>query len=226
MHGPMIDELTGLFAGLAEDDAVRAVVLTGQGKFFSFGFDVPELFGYSREAFGKFVGRFMELHQGLFLFPKPLVAALNGHTVAGGCMLALGCDHRVMAARKARIALNEITFGATVFAGCLEMLQYWVGSRNAEQILFSGAMYGAEEARGLGLVDGVASEDEVLAEAKRMAGALAEKAPPAFASLKGMLRRPLMEAAAARQVASVKEFLDIWYSPATREKLREIKIHS
>src|SRR5688572_11127240 len=92
------------------DDAIRAVVLTGRGSFFSFGWDVPELLSYEPEAFAAFVARFAQLYRRLFAFPKPVVAAINGHAPAGGCMLALACDLRIMASASARIGLNEITF--------------------------------------------------------------------------------------------------------------------
>ncbi|MHB8879566.1 MAG: enoyl-CoA hydratase/isomerase family protein, partial [Myxococcaceae bacterium] len=114
----LVDELADAFRALEADPAVRAVVLTGRGAFFSFGFDVPHLVRYSKEEFiAHWLERFTGLYRQLFSFPKPLVAALNGHTVAGGCMLALTADLRLMVPGTAKIALNELTFGSSVFAG-------------------------------------------------------------------------------------------------------------
>ena len=76
--------------------------------------------------------------------PRPVNRA--GHTVAGGCMLALACDRRVMARGKGKISLNEIGFGSSVFAGSVEMLRFAVCSRNAQEILYSGALYDADQA--------------------------------------------------------------------------------
>ena len=114
---PTIGELEDRFRELETDEAVRAVIFSGEGKFFSFGFDVPEFLAFSKEEFTAYVTAFSGLYTYMFLYPKPLVAALNGHAVAGGCMLALACDGRVMAAGNAKIALNEITFGSTIAIG-------------------------------------------------------------------------------------------------------------
>lgn len=119
------------------DHNLKAVILTGTGRLFSFGFDIPEFLSFSKEAFSDYLTGFTDLYTYLFSYPKPVVAALNGHTIAGGCMLALACDHRVMAAGKGKISLNEIAFGASVFAGYTEMLRFWVGSATATDITFA-----------------------------------------------------------------------------------------
>ena len=103
----VVDELAECFRRLAGDPDVRSIVLTGTGKFFSFGFDIPGFLGHSKEAFLAYLRKFAALYRDLFAHPKPVVAALNGHAVAGGCMLALACDARLMAAGKGKVALNE-----------------------------------------------------------------------------------------------------------------------
>jgi len=110
---------------------IKAVILTGKNRFFSFGFDVPQFLFYSKEAFTNFLIKFTDLYTYMFMYPKPIVAALNGHTIAGGCMLSLACDARIMVSGKARISLNEIDFGSSIFAGIAEMLRFWVGGKNA-----------------------------------------------------------------------------------------------
>src|SRR5262245_9092749 len=93
----VVEELAGCLQQLAADPQARAVILTGTGKFFSFGFDIPKMLAWPEEVFSDFLSKFTALYRDLFRFPKPVVAALNGHAVAGGCMLALACDTRVMA---------------------------------------------------------------------------------------------------------------------------------
>ena len=85
----LVERLSKSLGHLASDRDIRAVILTGQGKFFSFGFDIPEFLGYSKESFTRYLTKFCNLYTSMFLFPKPLVAALNGHTMAGGCILAI-----------------------------------------------------------------------------------------------------------------------------------------
>jgi len=225
LSGDLVQELRQNFEALETDLEARAVVLTGEGKFFSFGFDIPELFPYSRENFLDYLVRFTDLYTYLFLYPKPVVAALNGHAIAGGCMLALACDRKIMVSGKAKISLNEITFGSSVFAGSKEMLRFCLGGRAAAEVFYSGAMYGAEEARALGLVDDIAAEEELQRTAQRMAREMGEKYGPAFASIKRLLRAPVAEEMKRREKKSLQEFVEIWYSETTRANLKAIKIY-
>jgi Delta3-Delta2-enoyl-CoA isomerase len=164
---------------LAADSDTRAVILTGDGSFFSFGFDIPEFLGYSRESFAKFLQGFTGLYSYLFTYPKPVVAALNGHAIAGGCMLALACDYRIMVSGKAKISLNEISFGSSVFAGSVAMLQLLVGGKNAQAILYDAMMYSAETAAQLGMIDEVSSTESLMKDARELAQRMAGKDPAA-----------------------------------------------
>ena len=226
LNEPMVEEIGDSFRTLETDSEVKSIIFTGNGKFFSFGFDVPEFLRYAKRDFVRYLEKFTNLYTYLFQFPKPIVAALNGHTIAGGCVLATACDFRVMASGKGKIGLNEITFGAPFFAGSAEMLRFCVGSRNAQSILYSGAMYSAEGAFGIGLVDQVSSEDALAEDARKVAEELGEKDSLAFTSIKNLLRKPVAEEMVKHEKDYILKFADIWYSETTREKLREIKIHS
>jgi 3,2-trans-enoyl-CoA isomerase len=224
LNNALVLELSGCVAELERDDSVRAILLTGRGKFFSFEFDVPEFLSYSKEEFVRYLTAFTGLYTRLFECPKPVIAALNGHAIAGGCMIALGCDHRIMSRDGGKIALNEITFGSSVFAGSVEMLQSVVGHRNAETILYSRKLFDAEEALRLGLVDGLSSPEGLMKDAEQIALQFAELDPTAFRSIKGLVRRPIVERMKTREADSVRQFADIWYSESTREQLQRIQI--
>ncbi len=224
LNGELVGQLHESFRSLEADDGVRSVVLTGKGKFFSFGFDVPEFYDYSRSDFLAYVDKFERLCSYLFQFPKPIVAALNGHTVAGGGMLAICCDHRIMVEGGSRISLNEITFGSTVFAGSVAMLTYLVGSKNAQDILFSGRMYLPEEALRIGFIDEIAPQERFSAAVYERAREYGAKEPAAFRSIKGLLRRQAVRQIEAHEQDSLKEFIDIWYSEGTRKLTRSIVI--
>jgi len=226
LNEPMMEEIGSCFSQLETDDSVKTIVFSGTGKFFSFGFDIPEFLTYSKEEFFRHLSKFVSVCTQIYLFPKPVVAALNGHTMAAGCILALACDYRIMVSGKARISINEINLGASVDAGTVEMLRCLVGGRNAERILFSGAMYSAEEAERFGLVDKVVDEANLREEAAKIAGDFSAKAPAAFRSIKRLLRGPVAEKAAAREESSMREFVDIWYSEQTRKKMSEIEIRT
>ena len=221
-----VDEIGDCFQRLAADPNIGAVIFTGDGPFFSFGFDIPEFLSYSRESFLTFLTKFTSLYAYLFTYPKPLVAALNGHAIAGGCMLALACDYRIMVSGKAKISLNEITFGSSVFAGSVEMLKFLVGGKNAQAILYDGAMYSAQAASQLGMIDQISSDEKLVEEARKVARCLADKDEAAFRSMKGLLRAQVADEMAKREQQSVQEFVDIWYSHNTWNNLQAIRIHS
>jgi 3,2-trans-enoyl-CoA isomerase len=226
LNEPMVEEITKTFENVAIDNEIKSIIFTGSGKFFSFGFDIPAFLSYPKNDFIKYLEKFTKLYTDVFLFPKPVVAALNGHTIAGGCMLATACDFRLMVTGKAKVALNEITFGSAVLAGSVEMLRYCVGFRNAQSILYNGAMYSAEEACQLGLVDQVSSEEALAEDARKVAQEFAQKDSSAFRCIKHLLRKSVAEEMIKCEKDAILEFVDIWYSEQTWEKLKEIKIYS
>src|SRR5215469_1634269 len=226
LNEQLVEEIAACFQELGADPATRAVILTGGGSFFSFGFDIPEFLSYSKESFTSFLQKFTRFYADLFTYPKPVVAALNGHAIAGGCMLTLACDYRVMASGKAKISLNEITFGSSVFAGSVAMLKFLVGGKNAQAILYDGTMYSAEAASALGLIDQASPSEKLLEDAREVARHLAAKDVAAFRSMKALLRAPVAADMVKQEAASIHEFVDIWYSENTWRNLHAITIRS
>ncbi len=220
----VVHQLAQCLNEIREDSTAKALILTGEGSFFSFGFDVPELYDYEKKDFTKFMFKFSDMLTNLFLFPKPVLAALNGHAVAGGCILAMACDYRLMADGKAKISLNEITFGSTVFTSAVEMLRFMVGSRNASMILYSGRMYSPQEALQLGLIDYIVSGDELLSYARSIAEDHIDKGGTAFNGIKSLLRNRIAEYIKAFENESIVEFVEIWYSESVRSSLSKIVI--
>jgi 3,2-trans-enoyl-CoA isomerase len=225
LNQAVVDQLRKALKGCESNPDVAAIILTGTGKFFSFGFDVQEILSFSKRQFTDFLTNFTDLYSYMFQCRKPIIAALNGHTIAGGCMLALACDYRVMVSGRAKISLNEISFGASVPAGSVEMLRFWVGNANATAVLFSGAMYSAEEAKDLGLVQRVATERELMDVTRDVATNFASNYSPAFVSIKSLLRKHVVEQMANRERDGIQEFVDIWYSKATMANLQNIRIY-
>ncbi|MBF0118127.1 MAG: enoyl-CoA hydratase/isomerase family protein [Desulfobacterales bacterium] len=224
LNGKVVDEINELLKTLEDDPEVRGIIITGAGKFFSFGFDIPEFLSFTKMEFTEYLIKFTDLYSYIFIYPKPVVAALNGHTIAGACMLSLACDYRVMVTGKAKISLNEISFGSSVFLGSSEMLKFWVGSSTATEILFSGAMYTAEEANNMGLVHEIASENNLMDIAINAIYSLASKHPKAFTSIKSLMRKKIVDEIILKEKDSIKEFVDIWYSEDTWAALQNIKI--
>lgn len=224
LNDDVIEDLKTIFNEVGKNEQVSAVVLIGQGSFFSFGFDVPGFMSYPKDLFERYVVKYSELIKTIFMFPKPVIAALNGYSVAGGCVLALACDYRIMVLGKAKIALNEMTFGSTLFSCVTETLKYAVGPRKAEQIIYLGAMSSAEEALSLGLVDRLAGENEFQSVVEEVAEDFSTKNPTAFASVKKLLKSDVLAKIESDESRSILEFVDIWYSDSTREQLAKIEI--
>jgi enoyl-CoA hydratase/carnithine racemase len=221
----VVEELFGVFRELADDPDIGAIVFTGKGHFFTYGFDIPEFLGYSKDAFIGYLVKFTDFYRYLFLYPKPVVAALNGHAIAGGCMLAMACDYRIMVSGKAKISLNEINFGSSLFAGSIEMLKRLLGQQKAGMVALNGSLFSAVDALRIGLIDQVVTEADLSAEAKNTAMKYAQKAPAAFRSIKTLLRKPVTEDIINREKQSIYEFVDIWYSEETWKQLKEKVIY-
>lgn len=222
----LAEELRKNFEDILNDNGVKAVVLTGQGSFFSFGLDIPEFLNYPKTDFQRFVKKFADLYTYIFSYPKPVIAALNGHTVAGGFMLATACDYRILVTGKARMSLNEITFGSSLFPGSAEMLRYCVGDRKAEIISVTGDMYSAEQAKDMGLVDQVTTEELLGQESMKVASGFASRFGAAFRSIKNLLRSDTAACMREKDEKYRDEMIDIWYSEETWARLKMIKIRS
>ncbi len=179
LNAPTLDELRRIVLALKHDESVRAVIVTGAGeKAFIAGADINELAqqtpvsGRDHALRGQHVLDLIE-HMG-----KPVIAAINGYALGGGCELAMACTLRI-AADTARLGQPEINLGLVPGYGGTQRLARLVGRGRALEILLTGDQITAEEAWRLGLVNRVVPAAELLVEARRLAAALAAKAPVA-----------------------------------------------
>lgn len=218
----LVDELGRTLNRAGSDPAVRAVALgSANDKFFSIGFDIPKLFELARSDFTAYYQAYNRVCLDLFTLPKPTVAAITGHAIAGGCILALCCDYRVIGNGRKLMGLNEIKLGVPVPYVADRILRDLVGGRLARQIVESGEFYGPEESLSLGLVDQVCPADQVLSQAISKASVLGSLSLEAFA----MIKRNRVERVEAEILARLEDkeqlFVGRWYSEETRERLRE-----
>lgn len=199
-HGPVSAMDVELCLAIAEhlralaDEPVRAVVVTGTGKAFSAGVDLRRYLAEGAEYVRRFLPALCEAFLAGFELPKPLVAAVNGHAIAGGCVLAATADHTVMADGGGRIGLPEVRVGVAFPRVALEVMRYAVGDVAARQLVLGAQTYVPADALALGLVDEVVSGGELLPLAVHRALVLADAVPPdAFAATKRQLRRDHLE---------------------------------
>ncbi|MEX1190273.1 MAG: enoyl-CoA hydratase/isomerase family protein [Bacteroidia bacterium] len=161
INAEMANELLDALTVLKTNEKVRGVILSGHGEFFSAGLDVVELYNYNEQQISDFWKLFSKLARRLVAFPKPLIAAITGHSPAGGCVLALGCDYRVMATGTYRIGLNEIPFGIVVPDTIYNLYGFVIGMGKAYEYLLEGKLLTPEEALACNLVNEITSLEEV-----------------------------------------------------------------
>src|ERR1700692_1820994 len=176
-------EIASYLDRAASDPAVRAVVVTGAGSIFSAGLNVNEVLDHDKDRTGVLLDALRDALVGLFRFPKPTVAAINGPAIAGGCILACACDKRLIA-ESARIGATELKVGVAFPVIAVELLRHACGSPAAEQLMFDAARLDAEEARTWGLVHQVVAADALAATATELAAQLADLDAPAYALAK------------------------------------------
>jgi Delta3-Delta2-enoyl-CoA isomerase len=208
----LVDELYTAITAAAADDSVRGLVLaSNRPRFFCSGFDIREVFQYDRDSMASFFGRFIDLYEGLYRFPKPVVAALSGHTFAGGAILAIACDFRIMAEGDFGFALNEIDLGLAVTPGIRHMLADAVGLAHAREVLLFGEPYTPARALATGLVKELAPAEQVRDRAVTCARFLAGKPRVAFREIKRSLRE-FSGPDGPGDHATLSSFLDLWFS--------------
>jgi len=219
MNAEMVQELAESFTNLATDPEVKAVVLSGKDEFFSAGLDVIELYGYDESQILHFWGAFDQLIRLMVSFPKPLVCAVTGHSPAGGCVLALCCDYRVMADGKYRIGLNEIPVGIVVPSPIFHLYSFWLGSARAYQFLLEGLLMTAEKAVEAGLANESCELAEVELRAIAKASAYVKFNPVVWSQSKLNFRKNLLEQLSPDFDEAFGPTLKQWWAPETRAQL-------
>jgi enoyl-CoA hydratase/carnithine racemase len=215
----MVDEL---FSALTDAGRrFRGVVLAGGTKFFSIGLNLPELIELDARAMEAFWTRFEDTVISLYSLPVPTAAAIAGHATAGGAILALACDFRFVAAGRKLIGLNEVKIGLAVPYLPDRILRQIVGDRAATRMTYRGEFIEPQEALSLGLVDGVAAEAQVEAQALSAVAELAALPPLGLALIKHNRVRDLKADFEARRQTLMEEFLKCWFSPPARAALVE-----
>lgn len=222
IDGAMLDELSTTMKTLAEDVNVQGVVLTSANdKFFSIGLDIPLLFDFDVDQFRSFYHTFNQVCVGLLRFPKPLVAALSGHAIAGGYILALCCDYRLIAEGRKLVGLNEIKLGLPVPYVADRMLHALIGFGKARQVMDQGGFFEPYDARTLGLVDEIYPAEDLFERTVKCVGQLGEHDPHAFAAIKLNRLAPVLADIETRIKGQEDLFVDLWFSDQTRKRLQE-----
>jgi len=218
---PFVEELVLAGAELAADHGIRGVMLaSAHPKLFCPGLDLVTLFEYDRPAMERFMTRFVDAMLGLFCLRRPVVAAIAGHAVAGGCVLALAADHRVLR-RGSQIGLNEVRVGLPLPWSVAILLKASVPPSSLSRVALLGQNFKDEEAVALGLAHEVMETDGFEAACLARLAEFADRDPAAVGTTKAYLRDAALREMRSQEAARQGEFLDAWFSPVGRAKIRE-----
>lgn len=194
----------------------RALVLTGTGSAFSAGVDLRRILDGGRPYTEEFLAALSRLFRAVFDHPRPTVAAVNGHAIAGGCVLALACDVRLMSG--GRIGLAELAVGVPFPTSALEIVRHALG-RDADRAVLRAETIGPDEALALGMVHERCAPDDLLPRALDLATELAARSPEAYRLAKSQLHRPANTAIEATTAEDDAAVLAGWISDDTRRRV-------
>jgi len=228
LNRPPVNALdTALLVALREAVAAapangrRGLLLSGAPGLFSAGVDLPALLALDRDGVRTFWREFFALCETLARSPIPLAAAVTGHAPAGGAVLALFCDYRVMAEGPYRIGLNEVQVGLIVPQCIQHALRRVVGTYRAERLLVAGAMVTSDQALACGFVDELTAAEQVTTRALHWLGELLALPSQAMLATRALARADLV-AAMDPAALPLDDFLDAYYQPQAQAVLHQL----
>lgn len=203
----------------AAEPSVKAVILTGSGSSFSAGVDLFRVLKDGPEYGRRFLPVLDEFLRATLTFPKPIVAAINGHAIAGGCILAAACDHRIMVEGNGRIGIPELAVGVPFPALPLQIMAARVTDGPLRDLVFTGRTVPIDEARTLGLIDEKCPAGMLMDRATEVAQNLARIPAGAFALTKEAFYSPIL--ARTQQLADLNaRVVDAWMQQHTYDTIR------
>ncbi len=216
----MFNEMNAVLQELENDDEVRALVLTSSNeKFFSIGLDIPSLFGFDNGKFQSFLQAFNQLCIDLYSYKKPTIAAVNGHAIAGGAVLALCCDYRYVTDGKL-MGLNEIKLGLPLPYPIDRITNQVCGNNNAMEIMKGGEFYKSDDLLRLRMATEILEANAVLPSAMERAQSLTSKNPIALQRIKKNRTEPVVKQILSKLKEEEQFFIDCWYSDYSQPLLK------
>ena len=204
-----------------ERSDTRAVIITGKDNMFSAGVDLPALVAGGSEYARQFVPMMERCFERFAMFPKPLVAAVNGHAIAGGAIIMFACDQRLLARGTARIGLTEVLVGVMFPAWAMEIARYATPPHHFPTLICTGRTWLPEESLQRGLVDELLDPQQLLERALRVAEELSKVSPEIFSASKLAVRRTLLKDAAQQSLSTAPTVIANWSSRETLQRVAD-----
>jgi enoyl-CoA hydratase len=206
-------------AAAAADKTVRALIVTGAGRFFCGGLDLKELVG-DGSPLGRLASARSDGVYALWSLPKPTVAMINGHAIAGGAVIALACDFRITCRGSHKMGLNEVAIGLGFPTGAFEIARLALGDHAIRRVLLEAKLYDVESARELGMVDEVVEANALEARCLELASRLAAHGQLAYAHTKKTLQRRAIDQINAAAEENSRDLAEIVRSEETKQLLQ------
>lgn len=218
----MLQEFGSLLNNIEQDESIAGIIVHGKERFFSSGLDLIELYDYDEQQIRDFWKLFLEVVGTFVSFKKPAVAAINGHSPAGGCVIALCCDYRIMNQGDFIIGLNEIPVGLIVPSSIFSLYSFWLGERKAYQYLIEGKLLSPDEALQDNLVDQVVDSTRLRLEAEKKLQTYIQFDTNAWQQSKLNMRREMIASFKEKDDELINTLLKQWWDPSTRSILKTI----
>ena len=215
----LVDELQASLAAIRKES--RGLVLAGGDKFFSIGLDLPKLLQLPREQMDLFWQRFDQVLLDLYTFPAPTAAAIKGHAVAGGTILALTAERRFIGDSRNLMGLNEVNIGVPVPYLADLMLRQLIDQRAADEIVFGGELIIPEKARDIGLVSDIVPEESLEARAIETVAAMSLKPQQAMRQIMENRTETVRRKFERNRDAKRAAMMDCWFRPEVQQMLAE-----
>lgn len=203
----------------AETSSTKALVLTGTGKTFSAGVDLFRVLEGGRLYLETFLPKLDEMLERVFLFPKPVVCAINGHAIAGGCVLSSACDYRMMSSEGGQIGVPELLVGLPFPLLPFEIVRFSMAPQHVQRVIYTGKTYSPIEALQVGLLDEVTGPESLLQNACEVAAQFGAIPSVSFRIVKEQLRKPVLDGVA--QYSNDARILEGWSNPEIHGVIRQ-----
>ncbi|HEX7965959.1 MAG TPA: enoyl-CoA hydratase/isomerase family protein [Gammaproteobacteria bacterium] len=221
LHHPLVQELKAAVEAAPQEGA-KALVISGVANMFSAGLDVPYLLGLDKAGMERFWTDFFGMLRGVATSPIPTVAAMTGHSPAGGAVISLFCDYRIAAQGKFKIGLNEVMVGLPVPRVILAGLTRVVGQRQAERLAVRGLLVSPDEALVSGLVDEVVAPEEVVPKAIAWCQHALSLPQSALHATRNVLREDYARLFDTLLPVTRSEMTAVWFSDETQRVLKDL----